>query len=201
MRGGKIVEPSKATKFISRWIDPRCLVGPVIFVAALHGTKSLVEAASWTLVVLSTAILPLLGFIAFQTRRGIFADDQVPTRHRRNQAYLVGNACLLVCLLILTLLQAPKSLIALLLAMLASGSIASGLNLHWKVSIHTGALAGAAVSLLVFMGPLALPALALIPLVAWTRLVLRRHTLGQVIAGGIVGASATALTYWLMSPL
>lgn len=199
--GDTAEEANRLAELISCWIDPRYLVGPVVLVAALRDTASLIEAAGWTLLTLATAVLPLLAFIALQTRRGAFADDQVPEQHLRNQVYLVGNACLLVCLLILMLLRAPRSLVTLLLAMLTSSAIATGLNLRWKVSVHTGSVAGAVVSLLALVGPSALPTLVLIPLVGWTRVALRRHTLGQVIAGGLIGGSATALVFWLISPL
>ena len=194
-------EASRLAELISRWIDPRYLVGPVVLVAALRGTASLVEAAGLTLLTLAIAVLPLLAFITLQTKRGAFADDHVPEQHLRNQAYLVGNACLLVCLLILVLWRAPRSLVTLLLAMLTSNVIAAGLNLRWKVSVHTGSVAGAAVSLLAMVGPLALPLLVLIPLVGWTRVALRRHTLAQVIAGGMIGGGVTTLVFWVMSPL
>ena len=194
-------EANRLAKLISLWVDPRYLVGPVVLVVALRGTASLIEAAGWTLLTLATAVLPLLAFIALQTRRGAFADDQVPERHLRNQVYLVGNACLLVCLLILVLLRAPRSLVALFLAMLTTNATATGLNLRWKVSVHTGSVAGAAVSLLALVGPPALPTMVLIPLVGWTRVALRRHTLGQVIAGGLIGGGVTAFVFWLMSPL
>jgi len=199
--GNAAEEASRLAERISRWIDPRYLVGPVVLVAALRGTASLVEAVGLTLLTLAIAVLPLLAFITLQTKREAFADDQVPKQHLRNQVYLVGNACLLVCLLILVLWRAPRSLVTLLLAMLTSNATATGLNLRWKVSVHTGSVAGAAVSLLALVGPPALPLLVLIPLVGWTRVALRRHTLGQVIAGGLTGGSATALVFWLMSPL
>lgn len=196
-----ITEVNRSAELISRWFDPRCLVVPVVFVASLRGTIGLIEAAGWTLFTLMIAVLPLLAFVALQTKRGIFSDQQVPRRHQRSRVYLVGNACLLACVLILVVLQAPKSLVALLSAMLASSAIATGLNLRWKVSVHTGSAAGAAISLLILAGPPAVPMLALIPLVGWTRVALRRHTLGQVIAGGLIGAGSTALVFWLMLPL
>jgi len=199
--GNTAEEASRLAELTSRWIDPRYLVGLVVLVAALRGTAHWVKAVGWTLLTLTIAVLPLLAFIAHQTRRGAFADDQVPEQHLRNQVYLVGNACLLVCLLILVLLRAPGSLVTLLLAMLTSSATASGLNLRWKVSVHTGSVAGAAVSLLALVGPPALPTLVLIPLIGWTRVALRRHTLGQVIAGGLVGGGITTCVFWLMSPL
>jgi membrane-associated phospholipid phosphatase len=197
----QVIEPPKLVEFLSRSTDPRFLVGPIIFGAALRGTADILEAAFWTFAILVLSVLPVLVLIAFQTKRGAFVDQQVPHRRLRNQVYIVGIACLIFCLLILMVLPAPKSLVALLSAMLASGIIASSLNLRWKVSVHTGAVAGAAVSLVALFGPLALPTLALVPIVGWTRLALHRHTLGEVISGGLVGGGITALVFWLMAPL
>ena len=91
------VKVSGLAGLVSRWVDPRYLVGPVILVASLRGAASLVEAAGWALLTLAMAVLPLLAFIALRTKQGAFADWQVPHRHRRNQVYLMGSACLLAC--------------------------------------------------------------------------------------------------------
>ena len=186
---------------LSGWIDPRYLVGPVVLVAALLGAASWIRAVGWTLLVLAIVVLPVLAFIALQTRRGVYADNEVPARCQRTQAYWVGNGCVLVCLLVLIGLRAPRSLVALVLSMFTSSTTGTALNMLWKVSVHTGAVAGAAVSMLALLGPPALPALLLVPLVGWMRVALGRHTVAQVIAGGLVGAGMTATVFWFMSPL
>jgi membrane-associated phospholipid phosphatase len=192
------VEENRLARAVSYAVDPRLLVVPVIFIAAAVGSTSWAEAARWTIIALALAVLPLLVFIAYQTRKGSFLDQEVPHQEQRGQIYWLGNMCLLASLLILALWSAPRPLVILILAMLLSGTVAAMLNQRWKVSVHTGAVAGAAVALLALIGPLAWPTLALIPVVGWTRLALGRHTLGQVVVGGVVGSAVTAFVFRLM---
>jgi len=43
-----------------------------------------------------------------------------------------------------------------------------------------------------------LPLLLLIPAVGWSRVVLRAHTVAQVVAGALVGGGVTAGLWWLL---
>ena len=63
--------------------------------------------------------------------------------------------------------------------------------------VHLGAAAVSVLGLRVT--PLALVLLSLVVLVGWTRIWLRAHTLGQVIAGGAVGATVMFATLVLLS--
>ena len=63
----------------------------------------------------------------------------------------------------------------------------------WKVSIHTTAISGPLIVFLYQFGSFIFPLLILIPLVGASRLVLKRHTLAQVIAGAAIGIFSTAL--------
>lgn len=58
-----------------------------------------------------------------------------------------------------------------------------GITLGWKLSGHTGVATLAAGLLYRWFGPAALPAFLVIPLIAWARIVGRRHTPAQAIGG------------------
>jgi membrane-associated phospholipid phosphatase len=62
-----------------------------------------------------------------------------------------------------------------------------GVTLYWKISVHAAGAAGVATLVTALVG---VPAVVFLPvlLVAWSRLYLRRHTLSQVVAGGLLGA-------------
>jgi len=47
-------------------------------------------------------------------------------------------------------------------------------------------------------GPAWLPLLLLVPAVGWSRVVLRDHTLGQVIAGSLFGGVVIAGLWWVL---
>ncbi|MBN1221549.1 MAG: hypothetical protein JXM69_21690 [Anaerolineae bacterium] len=67
----------------------------------------------------------------------------------------------------------------------------STITVWWKISFHSSAISAAASIGLVTSGfsSWSTTAILLVPLVGWARVYLRRHTLGQVIAGGMVGMS------------
>jgi len=64
----------------------------------------------------------------------------------------------------------------------------------WQISLHSMTITGAVVVAGALYGPgTALLLSPLIPVVGAARIKLRRHTLAQVIAGGILGALLTAV--------
>jgi membrane-associated phospholipid phosphatase len=68
---------------------------------------------------------------------------------------------------------------------------------QWKISIHSTAIAGAAVLALYLAQGIVWPLLISVPVVGWSRIHLRRHTVMQVIAGALLGASLVYITVTL----
>lgn len=68
----------------------------------------------------------------------------------------------------------------------------------WKVSVHTTAMSGPLVVLAYQFGNVVFPFFGLIPLVGAARLVLKRHTVAQVLVGAAIGVLMTALQIQLL---
>jgi membrane-associated phospholipid phosphatase len=81
----------------------------------------------------------------------------------------------------------PRSLAMGTTAILLLVSVALALNKTIKVSLHTGFSVFVACVLLSMQPLLALFAFALAIAVAWSRVVLRRHTMREVMMGGALG--------------
>ncbi|WXG39787.1 MAG: hypothetical protein WED07_03000 [Candidatus Freyarchaeum deiterrae] len=75
------------------------------------------------------------------------------------------------------------------------------INLKWKISVHTAGVSGPSTALVGVFGLVALPVVALIVLVVWSRIKLKAHTTWQSIAGAIVGTLVTLGVYVLFYPL
>jgi membrane-associated phospholipid phosphatase len=60
------------------------------------------------------------------------------------------------------------------------------ITLWWKISLHAAAAAGAATMAWALLGT-GLPFLLTVPLIAWSRIRLRRHTLAQTVLGALLG--------------
>ena len=73
------------------------------------------------------------------------------------------------------------------------------INLKWKISIHAMGVTGPTTAL-IFINPLFFIFGLLSPLVMWSRVTLKKHTLGQVLGGSILGYIITAIQlYYLLN--
>jgi membrane-associated phospholipid phosphatase len=63
----------------------------------------------------------------------------------------------------------------------------------WKASAHCTVAGHAAAAGLLLLDPLGLVFLLVLPLVLWSRVILKAHTLSQALAGAVVGAGFALL--------
>lgn len=178
--------------FLSHALNPTYSLLPILVLITYSATRSWEEALKWTALAASLVVLPMLAFIHRRVRAGIYTDSQVSVREQRHLIYAVGAVCTTLYSLAVHALDAPLELKATLMALFAAGLVAMATNFFLsKVSIHTGGIAGLVTVLIVLFGRGALPAVLLVPLVAWSRVVLGRHTIRQVVTGALMAAAVT----------
>ncbi|NUP59502.1 MAG: phosphatase PAP2 family protein, partial [Pseudarthrobacter sp.] len=68
----------------------------------------------------------------------------------------------------------------------------------WKMSGHAAAISCSAVVAVLMLGAAWTPLLLLIPAVGWSRVVLRAHSMAQVVAGALFGGVVMAGIWWLL---
>jgi hypothetical protein len=157
-----------------------------IFYAVPQPQKVLVWL-SWGLPLL---IIPPLSYVIWLVRTGELADIHMPDRRSRIKPLAVILGWSIGCLWILHFWGTPSILIFVILTTMGYMMVMSAVTLFWKISFHSSAITAAASIGIATSGIASgwsISALALIPIVAWARVHLRRHTLGQVCAGCIVG--------------
>jgi membrane-associated phospholipid phosphatase len=134
--------------------------------------------------------LPPLAYVIWLVHRGELGDIHMPVRETRLKPLSVMMAWLLVCTLMLQKWDAPRSLDLLLLTVLVEISVLSLITLFWQISFHSATISAAAATAVAIGGTTVWPITItlLVPLVGWSRVRLRRHTLRQVTAGCLVGA-------------
>lgn len=104
----------------------------------------------------------------------------------------------LVGIVLLVALDAPRELTALVVAMFVGGLAATVINHFWKLSVHASVAAGTTAVLVLAFGPALLAAAVVVAAVGWSRVRLRDHTPWQVVAGTVVGAIVSGLTFGLL---
>jgi membrane-associated phospholipid phosphatase len=93
------------------------------------------------------------------------------------------------------LLGAPRQMIALVVAMLATISAILPITAFWKISVHTSAASGAVAVLAVGVSAWCWAAFPLVAVIGWSRVALRDHTPGQVVAGAALGAPVAGAAF------
>ncbi|MER8185382.1 hypothetical protein [Kitasatospora sp. NPDC094015] len=144
---------------------------------------------------LFAAVIPTW-FIRHGMRSGRIEDRHVGMRRRRLVVLPFVMLSVLTSLVTLVLLDAPADMTAMVLAMFASLVPLLVVTVWWKISVHTAVTSGAIVCVAVALGPWWLLAYPLVPLVGWSRVVLRDHTPAQTVAGSVVGALTAGLVFW-----
>lgn len=183
----------QVARYVSNVCSPFVVSLPLVFLIALYHAPMQGQAIFYAFVTLFFLSVGPLLYIIVGVRRGKFTDIDVSVRSQRLWPFVFGLASATVGLLILTLTRGPQNLETLLLITILSGIIMTIITLWWKISLHASSLAGAATILTAFYGTIMLPTFLLVIAVSWSRVVLRRHTVAQVIAGTLLSIGLTML--------
>lgn len=147
-------------------------------------------------VLLTTCILPSLG-IYILYKLGHISDFRLHERTERTIPYLINFACYVACYLYLYRFGIPGWIIAFIAGAIVALIISLFINRFWKISAHMVA-AGSMVTLVFLMSfyslmltpyilPLQIASVLLAGAIGSSRILLKRHTLGQVGAGFALG--------------
>jgi hypothetical protein len=181
-----------AAQLITDWFEPRTWIIAVNVLAGWHAGS--IAGAGWGLLaVVFAAMLPML-VVKHGVRRGRLTDRHLGDRHQRIPVMVFAIGCVAVSLAILAAAGAPRAVIALNITMLGTVTFLTLITTAWKISIHCATASASIMILAITFGPALAAGYLLVALTSWSRIVLRDHTVAQVIAGIIAGA-ATALLY------
>jgi hypothetical protein len=141
--------------------------------------------AYWVYVGL-TILAPCL-YIIWLVQKGVVSDFHLPKREQRLRPLLFSLATALIAWVLFQRGDVPAALRMLASVNSIQAILFLLITLRWKISLHCATAAILAELLLCYFGPLAAPFALSVPLIAWSRLHLRRHTLAQTIAGTTLG--------------
>ncbi|GAA4052860.1 hypothetical protein GCM10023063_46480 [Arthrobacter methylotrophus] len=140
-------------------------------------------------------VLPL-AYVLAMVRLGRLSDHHVSDRRERAPLLMLALVSVVLGLLVLNAIHAPTSVSVMILALIGGIAVLAAVSIVWKISGHASAISAAAVIAALIFGPAWLPLLLLVPAVGWSRVMLRDHTLGQVIAGSLFGGGVIAGLWW-----
>jgi membrane-associated phospholipid phosphatase len=172
-------------------------LNPFVIFTALFALVVFVEAGVYRgvlyLAVELTSAAAVAGYVLFMRRRSRVGDFWISTRAERLTPALFLLAAFVALLGALALLDAPQNLSLLTLSMGLASVAVAGITLLWKASAHCTVAGHAAAAGLLLLGPLGFVFLLVLPLVLWSRVTLKAHTLSQTLTGAAVGAGFAVL--------
>jgi membrane-associated phospholipid phosphatase len=124
-------------------------------------------------------------------------DMDIPERTDRNYPLLLVVLSYSIGVIALYLLNAPLITTVLMFCYFSNTLAVFFINLYWKISIHSMGVAGPAAALIYFFGPVGMLFTLIVPVVMWSRVYLKEHTLSQVIMGALLGFLSTTLQMYL----
>ncbi|MCI6551401.1 MAG: phosphatase PAP2 family protein [Prevotella sp.] len=153
---------------------------------------------SYKLIVLAmtylfTILLPTVLIHAYRRYQG-WSLIELGAKERRMVPYIISILCYFTCFYLMNLFNILRFIGGILLAALAIQIICALINVWWKISTHSAAIGGVTGALVAFSFLFAFNpvwwlcfVLLIAGMVGASRIILRQHTLLQVIAGFFVG--------------
>ncbi len=152
---------------------------------------------------LFTVVLPPVLIGLYRRYQG-WTPIELGQRERRMVPYIISILCYFVCVYDMQQMHMPHFMGSIIMAALAVQIVCAAINVWWKISTHTAGIGGVGGALFIFSELLYFNpvwwmclVIAIGGLVGTSRMILRQHSLSQVVAGFCVGfvASAAAILF------
>jgi membrane-associated phospholipid phosphatase len=142
-------------------------------------------------VLFSCVLIP--AYIFYLKKKGSVDSMDINLREQRMNPLILGITSYFIGFLILSALHSPNLVQGLMFCYASNTLLVLFITHRWKVSVHATSISGPLVALTFQFGMVVLPFYILIPIVATSRVILKRHTVGQVIVGSLIGLVLTSL--------
>ena len=143
-------------------------------------------------------ILLVLWWIKSKNGNGERIDMDIPARKDRNYPLLLVITSYLIGVIVLYVLNAPLITTVLMFCYFSNTLVVFFINLRWKISLHAMGVAGPTAALIYVFGLFGVIFGLIIPLVMWSRVYLKKHTVFQVIMGALFGLISTAVQIYYL---
>ncbi|MDQ6831833.1 MAG: phosphatase PAP2 family protein [Chloroflexota bacterium] len=189
------LEAKGIARIITEISAPFPMGSAALTVVTFHSSRSIDDALKWegsTLLLVS--FLPLIHLLR-QMRHGKVTDYHFRQREQRLPVFAVFLVSWLVALLVLVWRGAPRELVALIGAGVIALVVMGTITAVWKISMHSGVVAGLTMVLALLFGVRVFVFVPFIPAIGWSRVRLGDHTPPQVVAGMVIGATVSGIAF------
>lgn len=151
------------------------------------------------MVYLLTVVAPSLLIHLYRLCQG-WTSHELGRKERRLVPYIISIVCYFACFFWMEYRNTPRVISIIVVVALTIQMVCALINIWWKISTHTAAIGGVAGGLVSYsiafsFNPLwwLCSVLILAGAVGTARMILRQHSLSQVVGGFLVGAACAIL--------
>ena len=141
------------------------------------------------------SVLPM-AIILFWAKK-LNTDKDISNREDRFMPLVIGIVSYFIGVLVSFILNADNFLTLLLLCYAVNTGVVLLITTKWKISVHTTGISGPIAALILLLGPFGAVFGVIYPIVIWSRVLLKKHTLSQAICGGVQGFFLTVIEMYL----
>lgn len=191
----------KIAKTISTFTNPPIICIPLFFLICLilsfeNGTFDMNKFIVLELISLVFASILPMAIIVFWAKK-LNTDSDISNRQDRYTPLVVGIISYFIGFLTSIMLNVDHFLTILLLCYSINTGVVLLITSKWKISVHTTGLSGPVGALILLLGPIGAVFGIIYPLLIWSRVTLKKHTMAQAICGGVQGFFLTILEFYL----
>ncbi len=191
---------TKIAEFVSNVFNPGILAILILLVSVYESAMPFNVSVGWYIgILVLNGIIPGMIYWFF-VHKGYIFDDTLHNDDVHKERVVIYGAFLVLTAIELLVMVTARHFYQPLYATFVGGIIAiviaGVLSYFWKVSMHSSMITFFVLMLMLMFGPAWWPAIFLIPLVWWSRLVLYRHTIWQLLGGMILSILVALGTFW-----
>ena len=184
-------------RLISGLLSPLVVSILASFFLVFKISGSYLYATTWALLSSFFAGLVAL-FVFYGVKRGFFSDYDVSKRQERTALFAFTGIVSVLYFIVAFLLNGPRILLIGLGILLFGIFLAQIINKKIKASIHLAVFSAFIIIVGILYGGIFWMLLILIPVVAWSRIVLKKHVLLETIVGTILGTLLVIGSYFII---
>jgi membrane-associated phospholipid phosphatase len=185
----------RIARLISNILNPFIFSAAVLVLLSFHNTADTGEALKWVGVSLAISVVPVFIIVIWLVRRKKMDGLYDNTNHQRRIVYLLASVLGAIGCGLMWGFKAPDLLAVIFTTGFIEIVVFMGINYYWKISLHTAFAAAAVTVISLVYGVTAVWTLILLPLVAWSRIELKQHSLMQVISATLLAAGIVAAVF------
>jgi membrane-associated phospholipid phosphatase len=151
------------------------------------------------IVVMTISIIPLL-YVLKMKNDGEIENIDIPDRKQRQKPFVKGTILFLITSFLLVILRAPSQFVTIMLIYTINTGLATLITKYWKISVHGLSFGIPIATFGMLLSKRYFYLSSLLPLLVYSRVKLKAHSISQVVAGFSLGFILTILQIKILWP-